>query len=53
MLIFCEVLGKSNIHNINTNLVEICFFVAAVRIVDVRVVSFVAVDIGIWRYEEQ
>lgn len=43
------MLEEFNIHNINTNLVEICFFVVVVRIVDVRVVSFVTVETGIWR----
>jgi len=44
---FCEVLDGSDIGGINTNLVEICFFVVVVRIVDVRVVSFVTVETGI------
>lgn len=47
------MLEGSEIHDIDTNLVEICFFVVVVRIVDVRVVSFVTVETGIWRYEEQ
>jgi hypothetical protein len=50
---FCRVLEGPNIHNTNTDLVESCFFVVVVRIVDVRVVSFVTVETGIWRYEEQ
>jgi hypothetical protein len=47
------VLAKANIRNIDTDLVEMIFFVVVVRIVDVRVVSCVTVETGIRRYEEQ
>jgi hypothetical protein len=47
------MLARANIRNIDTDLVEMIFFVVVVRIVDVMVVSFVTVEIGIRRYEEQ
>lgn len=37
----------------NTDLVVIWLCVIVVCIVDVRVVNFVTVETGIWRYEEQ
>jgi hypothetical protein len=47
------MLARANIRNIDTDLVDMIFFVVVVRIVDVMVVSFVTVEIGIRRYEEQ